>query len=460
MMRFESSQDIGVLAGVVILGFALLLASRAFPGYADVISLLFAALMLGALFRWPASPILIMYPLLWVLGPYNIDLLGGRVERLVALSGVLGLLIVLSRGGRLSDRIMPPVLWGGITITLGAYLVSWVAHPDLADAENMFISLLSRILFLVLIAFFVQNERDLKTVITLFIISTFVGCAITFWIGWEHGFGYIRDYYLNKTVQENVPQMLQVISRNMNHATAAGVLLLAMYPNMRTSLQKILLLLGVLFTFWMAFAAEFRREILVTVPAVLTFLYFDKRSRLSRVALPLLVVSTVLFIALLLPSSPILQDRLERETPTILEQREPRIVSFAVGLSAFFEAPLVGHGPGSYARTVFPMLPYDADPIARGAYNVFIWIAVEAGVLGLIGVLIIIVGAYYQARSLRSVQSTYIDIVVRLGPLFVVLIVIWFSFGNAWDGSVPWFLMGLILAAARITKEKNARAPR
>jgi hypothetical protein len=44
----------------------------------------------------------------------------------------------------------------------------------------------------------------------------------------------------------------------------------------------------------------------------------------------------------------------------------------------------------------------------------------------------------------------FTDVVVRLAPLFVVLISIWFAFGGSWDASIPWFLMGLILAVRRI----------
>jgi O-antigen ligase len=242
----------------------------------------------------------------------------------------------------------------------------------------------------------------------------------------------------------------------MNQATGAGVLLLGLYPSVGTGGKRLLLMLGVLFMFWMAFAAEFRREILVTIPVVLGYLYMDKRSGLSRVALPLLVVSTLLFLLLLLPTSTILQERLERETPAILERREPRMVSFAAGLSAFLESPLVGHGPNSYASVVYPRLPYDADPIARGAYNVFVWIAVEAGILGLVGVVLVLVSSYLEAKKLKPLGRQYSDAVIRLGPLFIVLILIWFSFGNSWDGSVPWFLMGLIIAVARMAKTQSS----
>jgi hypothetical protein len=444
------TQDLGIALGLVALVVALVGASRVFPGAMETIMLVLVLLVIGALFRWPSAPILILYPILWVLGPYQFELVGGRVERAVAAAGLLGTIILLGRRHSV-PRVLPTGVYAGIVITLGSYLLSWFIHPDQPDAGNTMMSLTSRVLFLFLIAFHVTDEAGLRTVINLFIASTLVACAVTFWIGWEYGFGYIRDYHLSKMVRQNVPEILQVMSRNMNQATGAGVLLLGLYPSARTTRDRLLIVLGVLFLFWMAFAAEFRREILVTIPIVLGYLYLDKRSGLSRIALPLLVISVVLFLALLLPTSTILQERLERETPLIVEQREPRMVSFAAGLSAFFDSPVVGYGPNSYASVVYPRLPFDADPIARGAYNVLIWIAVEAGILGLIGVITVLVGTYLRARKLNPVGTLYADVVVRLGPLLMVLILVWFSFGNSWDGSVPWFLMGLIFAVSRMS---------
>jgi hypothetical protein len=394
-----------------------------------------------------------------VLGAYPVELVGGRVERIIAILGLAGALVSYDRfKGKLP--LIPGFLKLGISIMLGAYLIAWFANPDLPTADEMMISLISRLLFLALVVFHVRNERDLKLLITVFIASTFIACLATFWIGIEYGFGYIRDYELSKTVKQNVDPLIETISRNMNQATAAGVLLIGLFPYVKRGKMKLLLVAAVLFIFWMAFAAEFRREILVTIPVVLGYLYLDKRSGLSKIALPLLVLTTLLFFFVLLPESPILQQRIEKETPDVFERRESRMVSFAAGVAAFATSPLLGYGPGSYESIVFPRLPFDASPVARKPYNVFLWIAVEGGVFGLAGLLMLMGGVYVIGRRLRGTGNMFTDVVVRLAPLFVVLISIWFSFGSGWDASIPWFLMGLILAVRRIIEGSDPKAVR
>lgn len=450
----ESSPP-GLIVAVTMLLTGVLFAQFLFPGTALYLLPVTIVILLFALVRWPSFPILVLYPITWVLGAYNVELVGGRVERIIAILGLAGALVSYDRFKR-KLPLIPVSMKLGIAIMLGAYLVSWFANPDLPGADEMMISLVSRILFLTLVVFHVRNESDLKLLITVFLVSTFIACLATFWIGVEYGFGYIRDYELNKIVKQNVDPLIETISRNMNQATAAAILLIGFYPSIKRGRTKLLLVAAVLFIFWMAFSAEFRREILITIPVVLGYLYLDKRSGLSRIALPLLILSTILFFLVLLPESPILQERLERETPDVFERRESRLISFAAGVAAFGSSPLLGYGPGSYESVAFPRLPYDASPVARKPYNVFIWIAVEGGVFGLAGLLLLMGGVYAVGRRLRPTGKMFTDIIVRLAPLFVVLIAVWFSFGSSWDASIPWFLMGLILAARRMMGDQQA----
>lgn len=454
----ESSSAGLVIAVSTLLG-GVLLAIFAFPASALYLLPVAIAILLFALVRWPSSPILVIYPITWVLGAYPVELVGGRVERIIAILGLVGALLTANRTSN-KVPLLPATIKLGIVIMFAAYLLSWMQYPDLPEAGETMISLLSRIVFLSLVVFHIKSEKDLKLMITIFIASTFIACLATFWIGIEYGFGYIRDYELSKTVKQNVDPLIETISRNMNQATAAGVLLIGLFPYVKRGKLKLLLVAAVLFIFWMAFAAEFRREILITIPVVLGYLYLDKRSGLSKIALPLLVLSAILFFLVLLPESPILRERLEKETPDVFERRESRMVSFAAGAAAFATSPLLGYGPGSYESIVFPRLPYDASPVARKPYNVFLWIAVEGGVFGLVGMLMLMGGVYVIGRRLHATGNMFTDVVVRLAPLFVVLITIWFVFGSSWDASIPWFLMGLILAVRRIIEGSNPKVVR
>lgn len=442
-------ENIGFLIGLIALGAAAFVAGSVFPGYVPVFTFAFAMVTLLLLSRWPSFGIVLLYPVTWIVGAYNITWLGGRVERLVAVVGLIGVIFLMRDRWRGLIRV-PPMIKIGLTLLVGGYFVSWVLRPDSPQAPELVVSLISRVVFLLLVVVHIRSEQDIKIATMAFIASSFVCALLTLYIGVEYGFGYIRDYEMTKTVMAEVEPLLVTISRNGNQVTAAAILLLGLYPWIREPKARLWLWIGVLFLFWMAFAAEFRRELLLTVPVVLSFLYLDKRSGLSKVALPMLIVCIFLFFFLLLPTSDILQMRFEQETSSVVERREARMVSTIYGFQAFLEAPIVGHGPGSYMGAVFPKIPFDMHYMGSRPFNVFIWAAVESGLIALTGICLILLGSWMSARRLSRSRFRHFDMIVRLGPLFVVLIIIWFTFGNSWENSAPWFLIGLILAAAKI----------
>ncbi len=404
-----------------------------------------------ALGRWPSFPIHILYPLTWIFGGYTFPVLGGRFERISALLGLFGLILVAQRQ-RLRISSVPRLMVIGIILLLGSYFLSWILNRDVPDSGESVLSLISRIVFLFLVVFHVRSEKDIRLTIWSLVASSVIACFVTLWLEMTFGFGFNRVDASMRAVRLSVDPMLVILSSNTNQVTAAGMLLLGMYGWVEKRRTKIFLLAVVFFFFLMAFASQFRREILVTIPILLAYLYFDKRSGVSKLALPILIGSVVLFLGFILPNSPIMQQRLQEETAMVLEKRESRMMSFSYGLSVFIDSPFIGRGPGSYGSTMYKILEYGDASYSANPYNVFIWIAVEAGMLGLFGMIMILVATFKAAYDNRITGPPYANLVVRMGPVLVMLIVIWFSFGNAATLSLPWFLVGLIVASARVAR--------
>jgi hypothetical protein len=50
-----------------------------------------------------------------------------------------------------------------------------------------------------------------------------------------------------------------------------------------------------------------------------------------------------------------------------------------------------------------------------------------------------------------------VDLVLKSANGWLFLVIVWFSFGNGVDLSLPWFLIGLIVAAAGIRRKEEAQ---
>jgi O-antigen ligase len=213
---------------------------------------------------------------------------------------------------------------------------------------------------------------------------------------------------------------------------------------------------GSLFLFAMALVAQLRREVMITIPVLLAILALDRESRVREVARSILIVSIIAFPLIIYPYFETLQMRFHDENPRITEGTDPRVMNFMAGLSAFLESPFIGTGPGSYAKTIMPYMGWFQASFMYSPYNVFMWASVEAGILAAVGLLVLLYGVVREGLRWRRQAQGVCGLVLRLSPVAVGQIFIWFSFGAAWELSLPFFFMGMVLAAARMTKEKVA----
>jgi hypothetical protein len=440
-----------IITWLLALGMALAIATS---------NLLIFALGLGgiaaaiAFLRWPSLVLAVIYPSTWVFWSYTISGIG-RPERIIGLLGIAGLFIVALGPGRVRLPKVPVVIITGILFLIGAYLVSAAIHPDLRTALDYIVSLVTRVAFFYLAYAHLRTERHLRWVIVLLILAGVGSALLTLGTSLVFGFGFNREFESFSAAKETLGPLWLTVLNSSDFNTVPALFVLSLYPVSRGRAQKAGIILLALFLFAMAFAAEYRREILITVPLLLGFLVVDKTAGLRRPALWALGLSIAVFLFVFLPYSIVLQDRLEYETQFVVAGTEPRIASAFAGLQAAANSPLTGYGPGTYAQVIYPILGPGRRAFEYYAYNVFVWILVEAGIFGLLGVVLILIGTYREASKKRRTAEGIEGLVLRSAPSQLLLIVIWFMFGNAWDLSLPWFLIGVILAAARIADERR-----
>ncbi len=348
---------------------------------------------------------------------------------------------------------MPLLINIGCFLWITPYILSWIANPSVSDAGDTIISLISRLVFLYLSFFFLQNRQHLRWAFVLLIITGVLTSLLTLRTSLVFGFGFNR---LPETdlipVQQSLGVLGWMVVLNTQFVTAPALLLLTYSNEIRRKLPKILSMILVVFMFAMSFAAQYRREVLLTVPILLIICMLDKNPGQRKSALLILIIIGGLFTALFL-NSQILERRLTVETQAGLQGNEARLVSGQIGLQAFAAQPLLGYGPNSYVTTATNIRPGLSYHYNYYPYNSFLWVAVEAGLFSALGLILIFLGAYREIRKYQSLASGIEGWILRSAPAILVLILIWFSFGNAVDLSLPWFLFGSILAAANIARE-------
>ena len=457
----RKSKDVATVATLVFIAVLMFVLAAWAPGDELRLPVLVTAsvVVLGLTFLVPNWSITIAYPLTWIIWSLNIEAVGGGPERLIVVLGLLGMPIMLGKFGKMSLGVTRLVGWGLATF-VSMFVMSFYANPVSPEGVETIVSVASRVLFLFLVMFHIRTEQDLKVASIVYIAAAFVPAILAGWLGLQFGFGFIRVGENYTTARLAVDPLLLSTSFSAGFATAPALFLLAFYPWVRKPWSKRLLIVGVLFLLAMAFVSQLRREIMIAIPVLLGILALDKASGVKKIASQFFLVVVVAFPLLILPNFTILQMRFHDENPQIAGGTDPRLMNFAAGLSAFAESPVFGTGPGSYTKTVIPFLGYNQPTFLYSPYNVFIWAAVETGFLSVVGLLLILYGVLREGMKWRSGADGLSGLVLRISPALIAQIIIWFTFGAGWVLSLPWFLMGIILAAARITKEKTVRLVR
>lgn len=404
--------------------------------------------LLFLLFLKPDFSLTLFYPLTWVFWSYNAPFLGGRLERITGLLAIAGVIILFGSSHRRLP-VFPKNVAIGLAIFSTAYLLSFIVNlfPE-GGAEYLF-SLAMRLIFLYLVFVLVNTRSLIRKTTWLFVgMGLFAGLFILV-LNLVYGIGFFRETDALAVAQQTLGSFWYSALMGSNSLTYPAILLIGFYPVVQKKSYRWLVILAVVFLFLMAFFAQFRREILVSVTMMLMYVILTNYGRLRRPAIWILLITIPIMFYWIFPME-IFQSRIA-ETTAILKGTDVRQVSFLAGIQAFLRSPILGYGPGTYDGAVYRIMGSGYASVEYHAYNVFIWIAVEAGIFGLAGLLLTLLQVYGQSTRFK-LTNTPEGLILRCAPMLLLQIVVSFLFGNYWDMSLPWFLMGLILSAARVTR--------
>ena len=194
--------------------------------------------------------------------------------------------------------------------------------------------------------------------------------------------------------------------------------------------------------------------VMMSVTAVGTALRLPRRYRLGFVAVALVVVASVSL-------SPIMKERLQRftELGTMTFEQYDQITSRRLTIwetagKMFVDRPLTGVGAGVFARVYERYSTRANDPFRPGgafgrslhAHNVYVSIAAETGVLGLLGIIVAFVLClkwYYAAPPPRREQAW---------PYAFGLLIAMFPFSIEYTLYAQWFFpVPLLLLTAMLS---------
>jgi O-antigen ligase len=189
-----------------------------------------------------------------------------------------------------------------------------------------------------------------------------------------------------------------------------------------------------------------RREVLIEAGVGMLVLIFIFPKR-DRIVLRMTGLILACAITIAIATSERWQDRLFTETRNDYEMgQDARTILLKYTPAALMDRPLLGHGPGSYAWTMWNYSPL-AGLASRGieAHNSFSRAAVETGTLGLIGFTVMFVALCWKAVRRRR-EIFRIGILPRLTAIMIFLHVgDWLFFGDGIGSNTTWYFIGVLL---------------
>lgn len=444
--RISLAANLLVLASIpLIIGMSWIVAS---DGLGIPLLIIGIGITVFAVFRFPSFPVIVVYPFTWLIWSYKVPWLGGQPERLLALLGLFGVVLLLYR--RIPLSFPAPTVQVGFFLLLLAQLLSALINSAANPLEYL-VSLITRVMFMYMTYLLIRTQEHLRRMMTLYIIVGIVGAAAALIANMVYGIGFFRTE-TNLLFRQDIPPIIRELILNAQFGLVSAWLLLGIFPSITGRVKQILILALVLFIFFGSFLAQFRREVLLTIPLGLLLFVLYRAARVQRPAFLLLLVSMAMLLFVFLPDSPILQNRIS-DTNRLLEGTDIRLISLQTAFRMIADRPILGWGPGSYRDISFLYIGPSATPYVYSSYNAFTYLAVEGGLVSLVGLLMILFVSFRTAfRRYMETDKPAIWL-LRAAPVLMLQILIWFSFGNGWQISMPWFWIGAIFAAARILQE-------
>jgi len=146
--------------------------------------------------------------------------------------------------------------------------------------------------------------------------------------------------------------------------------------------------------------------------------------------------------------------------PRVKSANQSRMLIQASGLALFGRHPVLGVGTGCFEVAVGGARTSTRLPTNLSAHNTYLEMAAETGIIGFIAFVIFIGFVTNKIYKINIPQARAPDRLYRLALLSAWLsLLVHFLFITAFFNSMPWFLIGAILAANRILSSDEADLP-
>jgi hypothetical protein len=414
----------------------------------------------------PLNVLAILYPATWIIGQYPLEQYVGfafSVERLlVILLGPLCILEILTnlRSVHILRQYVPIGIHAGAGLWLGSILFSF-SVGFAVSAIPLAAGYMQKVGLGFLFCCAVLRLDDIRQTTRLFALSTLLASFCSFYYALSQGLGSLRVAgYVN--IEFGDVSLVEGLAR----AGAIGSIPLmaawleASYAQSRSG--KIFWIAATL-CLYVASMLALRREYLISTTAGFAAgIYILRRKYSTTTKIVGTIIFTVAGGAMILGTQE-WRDRLFYETKDTFEMgQDPRTLMLKTAPSIFMEKPLTGHGIGTYPMLMVKHLPlaitdeeglrkYSKDGMA--SHNSFATAAVESGLFGLTGLLLLVFNLGLWAWRTSSMGSLN-----RGSPssafafVFFVQIFVALFFGDGLISNLNWAFLGLLIAI--IAKER------
>lgn len=142
------------------------------------------------------------------------------------------------------------------------------------------------------------------------------------------------------------------------------------------------------------------------------------------------------------------------ELPGLTLAPSVRMMAWIDAAQIFLRQPLLGAGIGADAASVFYVAPSGSTHRITDAHNVFLSVAAQCGLAGLAAILWLIASVARRTGPLRLFAQR--PIAASLGLAWLVAFAVEGLTGSYEDARHLWLLLGLLIAADRLERERAA----
>jgi O-antigen ligase len=322
-----------------------------------------------------------------------------------------------------------------------------------------FIWLLSYICFYFTITGWVRTERQMRTVISLLLLSTVVVALYGLYQSAIGDYGNLFDWlYPNRA--KDVTYWTGRIPSFLNYCTSLAAYLNLVLPFalactvIRASRSLRLLAISCLVTATIALLlTQTRGAVLAFAGTLLLGVFLLSRNPKSRKVLAVTVLITVLVSAFLVT-------QLSTRYSTILDDSGlGRLAFWDAAWAMFLSSPLMGVGYGNFGG----LFELPGEDIRRDVHNIYLQLLAETGVMGFAIFFLLVAVALHAAWRQFHRPRHVMDQVLGFAALGAILSVLSHGFVDYFFNSSPqfgalfWMTLGLLVANEHLSSESTVR---